>query len=261
MTEKTLLLERTSEGIGIITFNRPHLLNALDIATMRQFAEVVEALHYDEDLRVIILSGAGERSFCSGADLVELADRTSEEEAREMITIMGDALLRLERLPVPVIAAINGYALGGGSEIALACDMRILDEKARLGLIQIRVGVTPGWGAGQRLLRVLGYARAMEFLLRGHIMHAREAQAYGLANQVVAQGRALWYAKNFARRIAQEPPRVVRGIKALLQAGLTEPYEKALQTERDIFPPLWADEPHTKAVEAFLERQAIREED
>ena len=250
----TLRLERR-DGVAVLTFNRPQAMNALDLATMRRFAGLVDDLAGENDLRAVVLAGAGTRAFCSGGDLVELSRYPAAGDARDMIDLMGDALLALERLPVPVIAAVNGYALGGGSEIALACDMRIVDGKARLGLVHIRMGVTPGWGAGQRLLRLVGYPRAMEFLLRGHVMDPDELVALGLVNRVVEEGAALPAALDLARDIAQKPPRVVRAIKTLLQAGLNEPYEAALAAERDVFPPLWADEPHLSAVDEFLKKQ------
>lgn len=254
MTDK-ILFTQNADGVAVLTFNRPQARNALDLESMRLFAEIVSRLAQDTTLRVLILTGAGETAFCSGGDLVELNGYPSADDARMMITLMGDALLALERLPVPVIAAINGYALGGGSEIALACDMRIVDEDVHLGLVQIRLGLTPGWGAGQRLLRAVGYARAMDLLLRGHIMYAQEVEALGLANRIVERGSALPQALRVAQQIAASPPDVVRGIKALLQAGVQQPYENALQTERAIFPPLWAGEPHLKAVADFLNRR------
>lgn len=250
-----LLIDQPLDGVTVITFNRPESLNALDLEAMRQFAAAINTLHSDPGLRVLLLTGAGERAFCSGGDLLELSEHNDEEDARAMITLMGDALLAMERLPVPVIAAINGYALGGGSEIAVACDLRILDEKARLGFIQMRMGVTPGWGGGQRLLRLVGYSRAMFLLLRGHVVHAQEAETLGLALRVVGAGQALESALQLARHIAEAPPDVVRGVKALLQAGLNLPYEAALQAERDIFPPLWAAPAHLQAVQDFLARQ------
>lgn len=241
--------------ISVLRFNRPDALNALNIATMQQFAEAVQSLVERDDLRAVIVTGAGERAFSSGGDLYELAQRPTADDARHFITIMGDALLGLERLPVPVIAAINGYALGGGSEIALACDLRIVDEAARMGFVQINMGLTPGWGAGQRLLRLVGYSRAMQILLEGRVMTAGELQANGLVNDIVPAGKALDAALSLARQIASRPPDVVRGIKALLQAGLNAPYDHALRVERDIFPPLWAADAHHQAVEAFLKRQ------
>lgn len=260
MTE-TLRFEKQDNGVVVITFNRPNSLNAMTLAMMDAFADAVNKLSRDDSVRAVILTGAGTSAFCSGGDLYELSQRPTEQDARDFITVMGDALLRLERLPVPVIAAINGYALGGGSEIAVACDMRIVDEKARMGFVQIRLALTPGWGAGQRLLRMVGYAKAMDVLLHGHVMHAPEIDRLGLANKVVEEGTALEHALNFTRHIAQHPPDVVRAVKRLLQAGLHQPYDYALQVERDLFPPLWAADPHLDAVDAFLKKDQERKQD
>lgn len=251
---ETLRIEQDPDGITTLTFNRPKALNALNLETMKHFAEVVAKLSSDEYLRAVILTGAGDEAFCSGGDLFELSQHSSADDARAFITVMGDALLALERLPVPVIAAINGYALGGGSEIAVACDVRIVDQNARMGFVQIKMALTPGWGAGQRLLRLVGYPKAMELLLEGRTIHAPELEALGLVNKIVERGRALENALEFARRIAQKPPDVARGIKMLLRAGLEQPYTTALQIERDLFPPLWAADAHIEAVNAFLNR-------
>lgn len=251
-----LIVAYPAEGIARITFNRPHALNALNLRAMDSFARAVDVLAADDALRAVILTGAGTDAFCSGGDLYELAERPAESDAREFITLMGDALLRLERLPVPVIAAMNGYALGGGSEIALACDLRIADATIRMGFVQIRLALTPGWGAGQRLLRTVGYARAMEILLVGKPMNADELRARGLVNQIVPEGEALAHAHQFAERIAAHPPETVRAVKALLQAGLTHNYDDALAIERDLFPPLWASPAHLDAVEAFIQKSA-----
>lgn len=260
MTDK-VRLEQTPDGIATIIFNRPDALNALDLAAMRRFSDLVTRLQADDTLRVVIVTGAGDQAFCSGGDLYELSTRTTEAEARDFITLMGDALFALEHLPVPVIAAINGYALGGGSEIAVACDLRFADEKVRMGFVQIRLALTPGWGAGQRLLRMVGYAKAMDLLLHGHVIHAPELMQLGLANKVVEAGTAYEHALNFARHIVQHPPDVVQGVKRLLRAGLEQPYIEALAMEREIFPPLWAAEPHLQAVENFLQRQRARAAD
>jgi len=147
----SILLEQRPDGAAIVTFNRPAVHNALDRAAMRAFAHVVAELAAElrdpaSPMRVVILTGAGTKAFCSGGDLADLATQRAADEAAAMIRLMGDALLALERLPVPVIAAINGHALGGGSEIALACDLRVLDETARLGRLQTRRGLITGWG-------------------------------------------------------------------------------------------------------------------
>jgi enoyl-CoA hydratase/carnithine racemase len=251
----TLQVNRTENGIVTLTFNRPEAMNALTLAMMESFREAVLSLKNDASLRVVIVTGAGEKAFCSGGDLNELSAYPAEDDARHMITLMGDALLALENLPVPVIAAVNGYALGGGTEIALACDLRVVDEAVRFGMVQVKMALTPGWGAGQRLLRAVGYARAMQILLQGKPMSAGEIQALGLVNSVVPAGKALEAALSLAGEIAAVPPDVARGIKALLRAGLTQPYHEALQTERTIFPPLWAAEAHVQAVERFLKRE------
>jgi len=241
------------DGVAVVTFNRPDAHNALSVDAMRQFALTVALLHTEESLRAVVLTGAGNRAFCSGGDLRELSQHSDESFAREFITVMGDALLLLERLPVPVIAAVNGYALGGGSEIALACDLRILDASARLGFVQIRHALTPGWGAGQRLLRAVGYARALELLLTGRMLNAYESVEMGLAREVVPDGGALEAALMLARSFAVLPRETVHAIKSLLQAGLNHPYEDALQIERDLFPPLWASQAHLDAVQRVLE--------
>ncbi len=246
-----------TDGVAVITFNRPETHNALDLATMRAFASTLDDVRAhitDRSVRVVVLTGAGDAAFCAGGDLVEFANLHSEAEARAMITIMGDALLTLERLPIPVIAAINGYALGGGSEVALACDLRIADNDLRLGFMQIRRGLIPGWGGGQRLLRAIGYARALDILLRGHIMRAHEAHDLGLVNEIVARGEALKHALNLAHLITREDPNVIQSIKALLRAGLEQPYEQALQIERDLFPPLWIGEQRVNSMRAFADK-------
>lgn len=249
----TLLIENL-DGITVLTINRPAARNALDLATMRDLDEAVTALKHDPEVRAVIITGAGTEAFCSGADLVELSQYPSADDARMMISLMGNTLLALERLPVPVIAAINGYALGGGSELALACDLRIADDKARMGFVQAKMGLTPGWGAGQRLLRLVGYSRAMDLLLTCHVMRAPELVAYGLVNRVVAVGTALEHAVNYARHIVTYSPDVIYGMKSLLQAGLNQSYEAALHIERELFPSLWVAEAHANAVEAFLKR-------
>lgn len=256
----TLQIHQHPGGIVVLTFNRPEARNALDLATMRRFADVITELQADVSLRVLILTGAGTDAFCSGGDLVELSGYPTQDDARAFITLMGDALLAMEHLPVPVIAAVNGYALGGGSEIALACDIRIVDEQARMGFVQINLALTPGWGAGQRLLRLVGYARAMDILLQGRVMHAPELHALDLVNQIVEPGAALQHALNYARQINQRPPDVVHGVKSLLRAGLVNPYAAALQIEREIFPPLWAADAHLQAVDQFLARHNHKEE-
>ncbi len=254
MPDKLHLTHRDN-GVAIITFNRPQALNALDLEMMPIFAGMLQALAGDEQLRAVIITGAGEKAFSSGGDLTQLKDKVSEADGDYLSQVMSDALLALEQLPVPVIAAINGYALGGGSEIALACDMRVVDENVRFGLVQIKMALTPGWGAGQRLSRLVGYARALEILLRGQVLTAAELSALGLANQIAPTGQALAAALTLADEIANHDSAVVRSIKHLLQAAWHQPYAQALQTEHALFAPLWAAQPHWHAVQQFFNRQ------
>jgi enoyl-CoA hydratase len=257
----SLKIDQKDNGVVLIKFNRPDALNALNLETMIAFWKAIRDLEQDKSLRVLILTGEGEKAFCSGGDLVELRGHITEDDARYFTRIMTHALYMMEQLPIPVIAAINGYALGGGSEIALACDMRVIDEATQMGMVQINRGLTPGWGAGQRLLRFVGYSKAMELLLKGDSLTADELLQLKLANQKVGQGLALVSAITFANQIAERPIKVVHGIKHLLRAGLTMSYDEARQAEYDIFPELWADEAHIKAVEAFFERQAAKRQE
>lgn len=252
-----ILLSRDSDhpGIAILTFNRPDSYNALSVEGMITFAAAIDQFAADPDLRALILTGAGEKAFCSGADIADLNQMATAADADAMITRMGDALLKLERLPVPVIAAINGYALGGGAETSLACDIRIADETARLGFVQIKRGLIPGWGGGQRLMRHIGYARALDILLRGETLNPPELLSLGLVNQVVAKGEALASGLDFARQIANHDRAVVTAVKSALQAGLNQPYEAALMTERSLFPPLWEGEARAQSMQNFLNRK------
>ncbi len=253
MTQK-ILLDHHDNGVIVITFNRPETRNALDTEAMRAFGEIVTELHADPVVRVVILTGAGDTAFCAGADLVEMTQRPSADEGLAMITLMGDALLALERLPVPVIGAINGYALGGGGEISMACDLRVVDANVRLGFVQAKRGLIPGWGGGQRLLRLVGYTRAMELLLTAKQLNADELESWGMINRIAPAGRALPAALEFAGEIAKLDPAVIRAMKAMLQAGLVQPYDAALMTERALFPALWAGEARIKSTQSFADK-------
>lgn len=250
----SLLVDNRADHITIITLNRPDHRNALDLATMHGLATAVADLEHDSQLRAVIITGAGSESFCSGLDLYEFSVRTSAEDARSMQSFMTNTLMRLERLPVPIIAAINGYALGGGSELAVACDLRIADEHTRLGFVHAKNALTTGWGASQRLLRLVGYARALDILLTSRILRAPELLAIGLANRVAEAGSSLEQAIHYAQYITQTAPRAVRGMKSLLRTGLNESFETVQDLESELFPPLWEAPEHVQSVEAYLKR-------
>jgi enoyl-CoA hydratase/carnithine racemase len=280
----TLLIHHDALGIATLTFNRPEVHNALDWPTMGAFAAAVEALHAragaggdiradgntraDGDdrpgraaeavpsLRAVILTGAGTEAFCSGGDQRALHTFLAESDGARLAATMGDALLRLEQLPVPVIAAVNGYALGGGSEIALACDLRVVAEDVRFGLVHLRLGLIPGWGGGQRLQRLVGYGRALHMLVTAQPFGATALVELGLACQVTPPGAALPAARALAAEITAADPATVRAVKRLLQAGRSLPYPQALAEERALFPALWAAEAHIRAVAGFVERDS-----
>jgi enoyl-CoA hydratase len=251
----TLLFDRRDRDVVVITFNRPDARNALDLATMRAFADRIAALANADTLRALILTGAGDAAFCAGADLVEMSARPTADDAAHMIALMGDALVKMENLPVPVIAAINGYALGGGAEVALACDLRVVDHDVRLGFVQAQRGVIPGWGGGQRLLRAVGYGTAFELLYTARVLDADALAHLRLITPPIAPaGHALDTALSLAQHIAALDLHVIRAMKAMLRAGLQHDYQTALQMERDLFPPLWAGEARIASTQAFLNK-------
>jgi enoyl-CoA hydratase len=240
--------------IGLLQVNRPQVRNALDWKAMQAFEDCVEQAHAASNLRALIVAGTAE-IFIAGGDLKALHSFTSPADGLRLSRQMTSALARLESLPCPTIAAIGGPARGGGAEIALACDLRVMAENADLGFVQITLGLTPGWGAGQRLLRLVGHSRALEWLVTGKILTPQEAAACGLANRVVRQGEALAEALTLAQGIALQPAAAVQAAKALLRGGGMLPAEAAAALEQALFPPLWAAEEHLLAVEKFLRRR------
>lgn len=242
---------QVEDNIMCLQIKRPSVRNALDWQTMDSFAKAVEAAHQSKDLRALIISGYGS-SFIAGGDLKALHPHTSELDGARLSKIMTRALNRLSTLACPVIAAINGPARGGGAEIALACDLRIMAENADIGFVHISLGLIPGWGGGQRLLRLVGYSTAFEWLVTGRILTSQEALNYGLANTVVGQGKAFEHAHEMALLIASRSMPAVIAAKRMLQAGISTSSIDAENYEQSLFPKLWASDEHLKSVERFL---------
>lgn len=247
-------LEFPEDGIGKLIVDRPHIRNALDWASMHKFNDVIEDAYSYPELRVLIVTGAQD-AFIAGGDLKNLHTSTSAKDGTRLSRLMTSALTRLEALPCPTIAAINGPARGGGAEISLACDIRIMDVNADMGFVQIKLGLTPGWGAGQRLLHLVGYSRAFELLVTGNILNAEEAHRIGLINQLAAPGMALKDSIALSREISTRPFPTIRAMKRILRAGMTLPTETAAQLEGTEFPALWAADEHINAVNEFLNRK------
>src|SRR5262245_44398047 len=210
MTFDNLLYERDG-AVAILTFNRPKVLNALNAATLRDLEAALDALEADDEVRAIVLTGTGEKSFIAGADINELAvlsPAQGKEHARHGQRIFD----RLEQLGKPVIAAINGFALGGGCELAMACTIRIAADTARLGQPEINLGIIPGYGGSQRLPRLVGKGRALEILLTGDMVSAQRAYEIGLVNKVVPAAELMTAARAMAQTLATKAPIATRYI-------------------------------------------------
>jgi len=245
------VLVTSEDAVQVITLNRPQVLNALNQAMMDELATALEACDRDAQIRCAVLWG-GEKVFAAGADVREMADATSVDMIRSYRFQQWE---RIRRVATPVVAAVSGYALGGGCELAMACDIIVASETAQFGQPEIRIGVMPGAGGTQRLTRTIGKSRAMEMVLTGHPIGAREAHAAGLVSRVVPVELCLEEAKGLAREIASRPPVAVRLAKeAVLQAFETT-LEGGLQFERKCFHMLFSTEDKREGIRAFLEKQ------
>lgn len=253
MTDTPLRLERDGP-LALLTFNRPAVMNALDRATLEALAAAVDELEADTGVRVILLTGAGEKAFVAGADIHELARQTpvsAEELARR-----GQALFsRIEALSKPVIAVINGYCLGGGCELALACTFRLAADTAQIGQPEINLGIIPGYGGSQRLPRLIGRDRATELILSGRRVRAAEALAMGLVTRVFPAATLLDEARKFARELAEKPPVAVRYALQAIRQGLEMPLAQGLALEASLFGLVAATADMKEGTRAFLEKR------
>ena len=249
MTE--VLLERPADGVALVRLNRPEQRNALNMAVRRQLADHFTALSQDADVRAVIVTG-NDKAFAAGADLKEMAELGAVDQMLRGTHLLWRAI---QNCPKPVIAAVSGYALGGGCELALHADIIIAGESAELGQPEIRVGIMPGAGGTQRLARAVGKYRAMRMLLTGKPVPAREALAMGLVSEVVPDGEVEAAAVALAGTIAGMPPLAVASIKEVLLAGLDAPLDSALMLERKAFQLLFATADQKEGMRAFLEKR------
>jgi enoyl-CoA hydratase len=207
----TLIYEK-KDNIGVLTVNRPDKLNALSNELTEELDQLLSEAEHDADLRVLVITGAGDKAFVAGADINELVERDGIM-GRDVSRLRQDLFARIENLPVPVIAAVNGYALGGGLELALACNIRIASEKAQFGAPEVKLGIIPGDGGTQRLPRLVGLGRAMELVLTGDFIDASEAHRIGLVNRVVSPEDLMDNVMALAKKIASRPPLAVKYAK------------------------------------------------
>ncbi|HEX8939425.1 MAG TPA: enoyl-CoA hydratase-related protein [Candidatus Limnocylindrales bacterium] len=242
----------TVPGVALVTLDRPEAHNALDYRLLDELATALERLDADAECRCIVLTGAGERAFAAGADVRELAAETS-------VSLYGGSnFARWERIRgvrTPIVAAVRGWALGGGNELAMTCDMVVAGEDARFGQPEIRLGVIPGAGGTQRLTRAVGKARAMELVLTGRAMDAREAYAAGLVTKVVPAEETVDAALDLASLVAEQPPLAVRAAKEAVERAFELPLGAGLEYERRLFYLLFASQDQREGMAAFSEKR------
>jgi enoyl-CoA hydratase len=249
------LLWEVQEGVGLLTFNRPKVLNAVNARTFDELDEVVRVVERDRAVRAVVLTGAGEKAFVAGADIAAMSTMTSAE-ARAFAERAHGVLERLELLPVPTVAAVNGYALGGGCEIALACDLVYASENARFGQPEVNLGLIPGFGGTQRLQRRVGRMRALELILTGDAAGAAAAKEMGLVLDVLPPDKLLPHALGQARKIASRGPIAVALAKRAVHAGADADVRVANELERQAFSACFATEDAREGMRAFVEKRA-----
>jgi len=245
---------KTSDRIATITFNRPDALNALNSETLKVFSSLVKEVIARKDVSVIILTGAGDRAFIAGADIKEMQPM-SQVEANHFSDLGQSVLFELENASQITIAAVNGFALGGGCEVAMACDLIYASEKAKFGQPEVNLGVIPGFGGTQRLLRLVGPIIARELIYTGANIDATEAQRVGLVAQVFPQERFLERVTAIATTIASKGPEALAGAKVTLRKGMDTNLKNACSIEREHFAACFATENQKEGMNAFLEKR------
>jgi enoyl-CoA hydratase len=247
----------TKNHIAYITIDRPKVLNALNMATMQELKQAFASIKDDADVRVVILTGAGEKAFVAGADIGELSQHTPVS-AKEY-THQGQAIIdAIENLGKPTIACINGFALGGGCEIAMACTMRLASENAKLGQPEVKLGLIPGYGGTQRLSRLVGKGIAMQLVLTGDMITAQEAHRIGLVNEVVAAAELIPRAEAIAAKIIANAPLAIQYAMEAVNRGLDLPLADGLFLEATLFGVCCATEDMNEGTKAFLEKRTAQ---
>lgn len=248
------LLLHCESGVAVLTVQRPQRLNALDVRTIDEIGQAILDIQRDAAIRCVILTGAGDKAFVAGADVHEIA-RDTPEGARQRAIDAQQVFDRLEHLGKPVIAAVNGFALGGGCELAMACTLRIAADTARFGQPEINLGLIPGFAGTQRLPRLVGKTKAMELILTGNPVTAAEALAIGLVNRVVPAGELMKAARALAAELAAKPPIALRYAIEAINRGLEMPFADACRFEAGLFGMVCATDDMKEGTSAFLEKR------
>ena len=252
MEYKNLLIS-LQDSSAIITFNRPTVLNALNTETVQELGAAVTELEQNPQVRVIILTGAG-RAFIAGADISEISSKTPAQ-AREYSEMGQRVMSRIQNLKQPVIAAVNGFALGGGTEVVLSCDISIASEQAKFGLPEATLGVIPGWGGTQRASRLIGTAKAKELIFTGEIIDARRALEIGLISRVVPHEQLMTVVMGIAQKIGECGPLALSMTKKVIAEGIEKSLDTACALETELFSSLFATQDQQEGMKAFLEKR------
>jgi enoyl-CoA hydratase len=256
MSYENILFEQDGP-VGVVKINRPESLNALNPDTLHELDACVAAVRRDESTRCVIITGEGDRAFIAGADIAAMVSMTAFDQKR--FATFGLRVLRsLEDLPIPVIAAVNGYALGGGTELALACDLIIAADTAKFGQPEINLGIIPGFGGTQRLARRIGLARAREMIYSGDIITAATALSYGLVNRVVAAAHLMDDAVSFAHKLAAKAPFAIQQAKLSINAGIEMDLDNGCRFETEAVCLTFGTEDKKEGMTAFLEKREAR---
>lgn len=253
MELNNVILEKEGK-VAVVTINRPKALNALNSETLKELDYVVSELEKDEDIYAVILTGSGEKAFVAGADITEMKD-LSTMEGRKFSILGNKVFRRLETLDKPVIAAINGFALGGGCELSLACDIRLASEKAKFGQPEVGLGITPGFGGTQRLARLVGTGLAKELIYTAKIIKADEALRIGLVNRVIEADKLMEEARALANTIAAQAPIAVKLSKEAINRGIQCDIDTALMYEAEAFGECFSTADQTEGMSAFVEKR------
>ncbi len=253
METKNVVLD-IEKHVATVTINRPEKLNALNAETLTEIYQVFKKLKTDKAVRVIIITGSGDKAFVAGADIEEI--RRHDDISGRIFALRGQKIFRyIEKMEKPVIAAINGYALGGGCELAMSCHLRLASEKARFGQPEINLGLIPGYGGTQRLPRLIGRTRALFLLLTGEMIDAATALQYGLVNEVVAPEHLLERAREIAALLAEKPLVAVQYILQAVDQGLDLNLDAGMNLESELFGNICATEDMKEGTSAFLEKR------
>ncbi|MFQ5907447.1 MAG: enoyl-CoA hydratase-related protein [Thermoplasmata archaeon] len=242
------------DGIATVTLDRPEALNALNSEVLQELRQVLREVEGREDIQVLILTGAGDRAFAAGADIREMSDQRPME-GRTYAALGHEVARLLERMGKPVIAAINGYALGGGTELALACDVRIASDRAQIGQPEVKLGIPPGFGGSQRLTRLVGRGRASELIFLGEPIGAAAAERMGLVNRVVRHDRLLEEARGWAQRMRERGPLALRLAKTAIHQAQETGLSAGLDYEVELFSLAFATDDRDEGMKAFLEKR------